>query len=353
MNVLMTYRLQAFKNEILPQLNKYQNDKITFIVKNNYIKNLLPILTKRYRLDVKINILTIKELLEGKLDNMQFDYIVGNPPYQNSNSKSDAGSLYIDITKKVLNLLAPTGVIDFLTPSTIAQVKKTGFTLSGQKGLKLVDYTVNECFSVGVYIIRWKIDKTYDGDVTVINSDKTVSTRKYTDVMIEDKDRLAFTMFERIKSNKNKLFVADQSTNKKRQLKKDSKYKYKIHVNYIKNKVEYSWKQPKLFGRKKLVVHVGKKFDNDNFLISNEDFGQYQHCIDITDYTEEEIKNLKTFLYNDITKALCSKCRQVYKTGFNTILYSFPKIDVSHPYTEDDVAKIFELSDKEIEYLKS
>ena len=115
MNVLMTYRLQAFNTEILPQLNRYQNDNVVFIVKNNYIKNLLPILIKRYKLDVKINILTVEELLEGKIDNMKFDYIVGNPPYQTVTGETTK-LIWDKIIIKAYKLLKNGGEMNMLHP---------------------------------------------------------------------------------------------------------------------------------------------------------------------------------------------------------------------------------------------
>jgi len=117
-------------------------------------------LLKYKQINTKINIITVQELMKGELDNMKFDYIVGNPPYQANNSKSDAGSLYVDITKKALTLLKPNGIIDFITPTTIAQTKKDSFTLQGMKCLKILDYSTDKYFNVGIKICRWKIDKS-------------------------------------------------------------------------------------------------------------------------------------------------------------------------------------------------
>jgi len=125
MNVLMAYRLQAFNTEILPQLNRFKDDKITFIVKNNYIKNLLPILIKRYKLDVEINILTVEELLEGKIDNMQFDYIVQNPPYATKVGKTKTEKIWSRIIVKTYSLLKVGGEMTSVHPSSWRFVSDT------------------------------------------------------------------------------------------------------------------------------------------------------------------------------------------------------------------------------------
>lgn len=292
----------------------------------------------------------VKHIDEFKGEILKFDYIVGNPPYQGKGS--NASNLYIDISRKALTLLKPNGVIDFLTPTTIAQVKKTGFTLQGQLGLKVIDYTADKMFNVGIKICRWKIDKSYSGDVKVIEEDGTSEYRKYTDVMVQSKDRLGFELFEKIKMNKNKLFIGDQTTNNKRTSEKSNIYKYKIHVNTLKNKIEYSRVKPKLYKQKKIIIHMGMTYNDKNFQISTEDFGQYQNQIPIDNLTDTQIQNIKDFLFSDICINLCKKYRVLYNTGMNNILYSFPKIDYNHKYSEQDIIKLFKLTDKEVIWLK-
>jgi len=324
------------------------------IITNEIGINLIRIYLKmNSTLELKdFTFITIKELLEGKIDNMRFDYVVGNPPYQD-NKNSDAGSLYIDITKKALTLLKPNGIIDFITPTTIAQVKKTGFTLSGKKGLKLIDYSANNYFNVGIKICRWQIDKSYKGKVKVIELDGTSEQRNYTDMMIEKKDKFAFELFEKIKTNKDKLFVLDQSTgNNNKQNTKDNIFKYKIYVNILKNTIAYSKIKPKLYKKKKIVFGMGAAYKKENMFITIEDVGQYQCAIDIETCTEKQIKNIKKFLFNDICIKIVEKYRITYKTGINAILYSFPKIDIDKEYNEKDVQKLFNLTDKEVEWLK-
>ena len=115
MNVLMTYRLQAFESEILPQFEKFKNDNITFIVQSKYSKNWLPILIKRFNIELKINIITIEEILKGKIDNMQFDYEVGNPPYHQITGETTK-PIWDKLIVKFYDLLKPNGEMSMIHP---------------------------------------------------------------------------------------------------------------------------------------------------------------------------------------------------------------------------------------------
>ena len=345
MNVLLIYRSGIAKEEFEYSFNKYKKYNITVIVENKVTRNLL----KYFYNDIKFVILD--EFFKGKLDNMKFDYIVGNPPYQGKGG-SDASSLYIDITKKMLEFKPK--YMSFITPTAIAQAKRTGFTLSGLKGLKKIDYTTDELFNVGISILSWEYEEGYNGKVKVINKDKTEDYRDYTELMVDIKDKLAFEFFERLKSNSkyNKLFVGDQSSNNKRIKTKTDIYKYKVIVNYLKNKVEYTYVRPKLYKKRKILIHMGMAYNINNFKISTDDFGQYQNMIDITDYTDKQIENIKKFLFHDIIISIVNKYRITYKTGMASILYVFPKIDINKEYTEKDIIDLFNISPEELEYLK-
>ena len=211
-DVLMWYRKVATIKEFEVTLNKYKDDNIVFVAENDIHRNLC-------RLDFPesdtFRIITIKEEMEGILGDMIFDYIVGNPPFNDKSDNTDAGNLYIDITKRCLNLLKYSGEIKFITPRTIAQPKKGGFSLSGLKGLKSIDYTADEKFNVGVKILEWHYINNSSGDVTIINDDYTKEIRNYKESMVQQKDKLAFDLFEKIKATETRMFINIQTGKKK------------------------------------------------------------------------------------------------------------------------------------------
>lgn len=348
-NILLIYRARVFKSEIQPRLDEFKNDNVFLVVENQISLNIVKYLIKDY--NQKINLLTIAEFLSDNIITkfMKFKAAVGNPPYQNSESESDAGKLYIDVTKKTMEILDYDGIIDFHTPDTLVRDGRNKFTIK-QKGLRCVDYTANESFKEGVTIINWIYDKLYDGDdVEVINKDRSIDIRKYTDSLVDKKDIIFINLIERIKSTSNKLFYLDQSAKNR-----FDEYKsglFKVYSNVNKNKIFYTDKKPVLYGKRKLALSLSSSYKEDMIYDSIEDFGQLHVMTDISTYTETEIHNLKSFLFNPMSIAICKMYRLVTGQGMNAILYSFPKVDISKKYNNQDVIDVFNLSSDEVNLL--
>jgi len=75
-------------------------------------------LLKYEKINTKINILTIDELMKGDLDNMKFDYIVGNPPYQTQIGKNGkTKTIWDTIILKCYSLLNYKGTMSMIHPS--------------------------------------------------------------------------------------------------------------------------------------------------------------------------------------------------------------------------------------------
>jgi len=74
-------------------------------------------LLKYKNINTKINIITIDELMKGELDNVKFDYIVGNPPYQTQIGKNGKTKIIWDtIILKCYSLLKYKGTMSMIHP---------------------------------------------------------------------------------------------------------------------------------------------------------------------------------------------------------------------------------------------
>lgn len=282
---------------------------------------------------------------------MKFDAIVGNPPYQNINSESDAGKLYIDITKKSLGLLKDNGVISFLTPETIVRDGRNKFNIKNITGLTYVNHNVNEYFNVGIKIISWMVNKSHIGNVNVVNKDGTIDSREISNSLMDKTELVGIQIFERLKQQKSKLFVVDQSATGFTET--FSEGLFAVNKNVNKNKISFTKVRPKLYGKRKLVISMSSSYSLDLVYDSYEDFGELHVMLDITDYTEQQIDNVKNFLFNPICVQICNKYKKLYKKGFNSMLYLFPKIDQNREYNNHEVASLFCLTNDEVTYLLS
>jgi hypothetical protein len=282
---------------------------------------------------------------------MKFDAIVGNPPYQNINSESDAGKLYIDITKKSLGLLKDNGIISFLTPETIVRDGRNKFNIKNITGLTYVNHSVNEYFNVGIKIISWMVNKSHNGSVIVVNKDGTIDSREISSSLMDKTELVGIQIFERLKQQKSKLFVVDQSATGFTET--FSEGLFPVNKNVNKNKISFTKVRPKLCGKRKLVISMSSSYSIDLVYDSYDNFGELHVMLDITDYNEQQITNIKKFLFNPICVQICNKYKKLYKKGFNSMLYLFPEIDPNKEYNNEDVASLFCLTNDEVTYLLS
>lgn len=134
-------------------------------------------------------------------NNMEFDLVIGNPPYQDGNQP-----IWKDFTDKAFKL-AP--VVAFVTPRAVlngnadptsSRSRGNSYFEVMRSNLRLVDYSADNHFNVGKRIVAWIYDQNYTGPTKVIDNndvevDMDLSTRYYLPYELTD---TALRMFERM-----------------------------------------------------------------------------------------------------------------------------------------------------------
>ena len=108
---------------------------------------------------------------------MNFDVLIGNPPYQHPNNSAKNNKLWHNFVQRDLGLVKPGGHLMLITPTSI--IGETGFgkkmmkSLSTSHNMASIDYTADKYFStVSVDVCWWHvINESYKGETKVLNKD--------------------------------------------------------------------------------------------------------------------------------------------------------------------------------------
>lgn len=119
MNGLMIYQTKAIVSEALEELtdDKYTtNDTITLVVTDlmaNTEKVIQRIIAgKQLNIKARLNIMSLEKLFNGYVPDKEFDYVVGNPPYNGT------AALHQRVFNISLDMLKEGGTIKFIQPAT-------------------------------------------------------------------------------------------------------------------------------------------------------------------------------------------------------------------------------------------
>ena len=148
--------------------------------------NIMYLNRARWSMDLQDLNLTI--LKASDLDNLQmeFDVIIGNPPYQDSSTNCYSKKLWMDFTFKALELLKKGGYVALVTPQSFIGVTRVPATFrklfTTEASLIKINHDSGERFpGIGVDICSWGASKKpYNGSTEVISGgeSRTLDVRK-------------------------------------------------------------------------------------------------------------------------------------------------------------------------------
>jgi hypothetical protein len=246
---------------------------------------------------------------------MKFDYIVGNPPFQNYKAKGSNKKLWKDITVKMISLAKHQ--IFFITPDTWVQylIKKYPNTV-------YIDYTADDYFDVGVKIVAWGISMAEAGDIKVVDKSGTRNLSGEGSVEWHERDSIRIRrVLENLKNTKVniRLFKRQGCGNGDLVCIKNSN----------KNPITYDTCKEYIIpiDHNKMVISLSRALDKNNIIITKEPYGSLYAQMDLEKYTRDEIKNIIRFLLYKKFLKLCSIYKKIHNTGFNNVLLYLPDLD--------------------------
>ena len=277
---------------------------------------------------------------------MKFDVIVGNPPYQDGSQTGGQNKIYMLFCKQALSLLSENGKLAFVTPTSVAKTSKR-FTLENLPGLKYINYTADNYFTVGIEICSWMIDREYRGSVTLKSNvgeeevdnkgpffDSSKHSREFVNLYKALKSITSTPMSRMFKQNnfgpamkkqKDKNYV-----NELYKLTKDGE----IVLTY------YTNKEPYFKEKRKISIAMTKSINEKLILDSMLNFDVGYMTTEIEE--EDQFNNIKSFILSDYFIEHCNKWKALDGYGFNYGLKYLPPFNKDIQWNNDSVKEFLE-----------
>jgi hypothetical protein len=261
-----------------------------------------------------------------------FDVVVGNPPYQDGSKEGGQNKIYNDFCKKSFDIISKNGMINYVTPISVLKKSKR-FSLIGKRGLRIVNFSSDSHFNVGINICSWLYDSNHNSDdVFVISKNGLESIIKNDNEIIDfsslDVEFLNIkNSLKRVASSPDKRMFfqnpVDATNGRSKNISDIFKYPvYKISKN-VKVISQYNKPIPKLHRYNKIIFPYTKSLYK--YIVDDLDY-DVNHLFTNVD-NESQIENILSFILSDYFIDHCDKWKKSDGYGFNNALKFLPPFD--------------------------
>ncbi len=289
----------------------------------------------------------IKSDLFFKLEDMKFDVIIGNPPYQDPINPARNNKLWHNFVLQSLSLIKEGGHIKLITPSSI--IGETGF---GKKMLKIlsttynmvsIDYTTTRHFpTVSVDICYWHVvNEPYQGQTKVINNDGVSYHNLIDGIPLTGDDILIHSILNKIATSYHPRIPLKMGQNI---AKDDYNDNGKFAVYSSGQTIKYTNIVPTTSKCLKFVVPFSSSYKTR--FTTNGHIGMMNVWCPIT--SEDEGNHLKSIVDNPFIQFYIERYKKT--AGFTPAVKNsmIPMLE-----TVDNIHQQFNLTEQEIQYLKN